>query len=81
MKARVERSLRRVDRERMNVKLSRGGIREIEFVVQVLQLIHAGKDPRVLERNTLRALDRLCKGAYLTAADRDVLAHVYQFPR
>ena len=81
MKAGVERSLRRVDRERMNVKLSRGGIREIEFVVQVLQLIHAGKDPRVLERNTLRALDRLCEGAYLTAADRDVLAHAYQFLR
>ncbi len=81
MKARVERSLRWADRERMNVKLSRGGIREVEFIAQVLQLIHAGKDPRVLERNTLRALDRLCEGAYLTAADRDVLAHAYQFLR
>ncbi len=55
MKARVARSLRRVDRERMNVKLSLRGICEIEFVAQVLQLIHAGKDPRVLERNTLWA--------------------------
>ena len=81
MKARVTRSLRRVDRERMNVKLSRGCICEIEFVAQVLQLIYAGKDPRVLERNTLRALDRLSEGTYLTAADRDVLAHAYQFPR
>ena len=69
----------RVDRERMNVKLSRSGIREIEFVAQVLQLIHAGKDPRVLERIKLRVLDRLCEGAYSTVADRDVLARAYQF--
>ena len=81
MKARVERSLRQADRERMNVKLSRGGIREVEFVTQVLQLIHAGKDPRVLGRNTLQALDRLVEGSYLTASDRDTLSSAYRFLR
>ena len=81
LKARIERSLHRADRERMNVKLGRGGIREVEFVTQVLQLIHAGKDPRVLGRNTLDTLDRLVEGAYLTASDRDALASAYRFLR
>ena len=81
LKARIERSLHRADRERMNVKLGRGGIREIEFVTQVLQLIHAGKDPRVLERNTLAALDRLVESACLTASDRSALASAYRFLR
>ena len=81
LKMRIERSLHRTDRERLNVKLGRGGIREIEFVTQVLQLIHAGKDPRVLGRNTLDVLDRLVEGAYLVAADRDALAAAYRFLR
>ncbi len=81
LKTRIERSLRRADRERLNVKLGRGGIREVEFVTQVLQLIHAGKDPRVLGRNTLDALDRLVEGAYLIASDRDALAAAYRFLR
>ncbi len=81
LKMRIERSLHRADRNRLNVKLGRGGIREIEFVTQVLQLIHAGKDPRVLGRNTLEVLDRLVEGTYLTVADRDTLAEAYRFLR
>jgi glutamate-ammonia-ligase adenylyltransferase len=81
MKARIERSLRVSERGNRNVKLGRGGIREIEFIAQALQLIHAGKDPRVRERSTLPALDRLVEGRYLTAADRDVLRDAYRFLR
>ncbi|TMA60545.1 MAG: bifunctional [glutamate--ammonia ligase]-adenylyl-L-tyrosine phosphorylase/[glutamate--ammonia-ligase] adenylyltransferase, partial [Deltaproteobacteria bacterium] len=81
MKARVERALRSAERRSLNVKLGRGGIREIEFVTQALQLIHAGKDPRVRERSTLPALDRLTEGHYLTAADRDTLRDAYRFLR
>jgi len=81
MKARVERSLRGADRDTLNVKLGRGGIREIEFITQALQLIHTGKDPRVRERNTLSALDRLVAGKYLAAADRDTLRDAYRFLR
>jgi len=81
MKARVERSLRAPERSGGNVKLGRGGIREIEFVVQALQLIHAGKDPRVRERTTLPALDRLVECRYLAAADRDILREAYLFLR
>lgn len=81
MKARIERELHKSERGQRNVKLSRGGIREIEFVTQVLQLIHAGKDPHVRERKTLRALDRLVEGHYLSAADRDTLQTAYRFLR
>ncbi|MBI3300771.1 MAG: bifunctional [glutamate--ammonia ligase]-adenylyl-L-tyrosine phosphorylase/[glutamate--ammonia-ligase] adenylyltransferase, partial [Deltaproteobacteria bacterium] len=81
MKARVERALRGAEHGALNVKLGRGGIREIEFVTQALQLIHAGKDPRVRERSTLPALDRLVEGKYLAAADRDTLRDAYCFLR
>src|SRR5262245_54073515 len=81
MKARVERSVRGPGRGELNVKLGRGGIREVEFVAQALQLIHAGKDPHVRERSTLPALDRLVEGKYLAAADRDALREAYCFLR
>ena len=81
MKARVERGLRGGDRAALNVKLGRGGIREVEFVAQTLQLIHAGKDPHVRHRSTLPALDRLVEGKYMSATDRDILRNAYQFLR
>ena len=81
MKARIERELNKSERGERNVKLSRGGIREIEFVTQVLQLIHAGKDPHVRELKTLHALNRLVEGNYLSAADRDTLQIAYRFLR
>lgn len=81
MKARVERSLRAPERNGMNVKLGRGGIREVEFVAQALQLIHAGKESRVRDRMTLPTLDRLVDCRYLAAADRDALRDAYRFLR
>jgi [glutamine synthetase] adenylyltransferase / [glutamine synthetase]-adenylyl-L-tyrosine phosphorylase len=81
MKTRVERTLRGDTRGGFNVKLGRGGIREVEFVAQALQLIHAGKDPHVRMRSTLPGLDRLVEGKYLAAADRDTLQTAYRFLR
>lgn len=81
MKTRVERTLRSDARGGFNVKLGRGGIREVEFVAQALQLIHAGKDPHVRTRSTLLGLDRLVEGRYLAAADRDILQPAYRFLR
>ena len=42
-----------------DVKLGTGGIRDVELVAQLLQLLHAGKRPELRERNTLRALHKL----------------------
>ncbi len=81
MKARIERELRRTAPGEQNVKLGPGGIREIEFVTQGLQLIHAGKDSHVRQRTTPHALNCLVEGNYLAANDRDTLQVAYRFLR
>jgi len=81
MKAKVERALAAGPDKGTNVKLGRGGIREVEFVVQSLQLIHAGKDERIRERNSLAALARLVETRYLAAEESTRLAEAYRFLR
>ena len=52
--------------ERANdVKLSRGGIREIEFIVQLLLVVRGGQFPEIRTRSTLKALDKLAAGESL----------------
>ena len=68
MKAQIDRSLRGKDAGRRNVKLGRGGIREVEFLVQALQLLYGGDDPWLRERNSLRAIFRLTERGYLPPA-------------
>jgi glutamate-ammonia-ligase adenylyltransferase len=76
MKAEIDRALddRGQGLER-NVKLGRGGIREIEFLVQALQLLYGGDDPWLRERNTLKALFRLTERGYLAPALGRTLSH------
>lgn len=64
-----------------DVKLGSGGIREIEFLVQATQLIYAGKERYIRERNTLRTLQRLNKKGLLSNDDNEVLAASYRFLR
>ncbi|HET7344139.1 MAG TPA: glutamate-ammonia-ligase adenylyltransferase, partial [Methylomirabilota bacterium] len=60
MKRGIDRELgRRGESPGANVKLGRGGIREVEFIVQALQLLYGGDDPWLRERNSLKALFRL----------------------
>jgi glutamate-ammonia-ligase adenylyltransferase len=66
MKRQIDRSLRAKGAERRNVKLGVGGIREVEFLVQALQLLYAGDDPWLRERNSLRAIFRLTERGYLS---------------
>jgi glutamate-ammonia-ligase adenylyltransferase len=68
MKRAIDRSLRGKDAERRNVKLGRGGIREVEFLVQALQLLYGGDDPWLREKNSLRAIFRLTERGYLPPA-------------
>ncbi len=81
MKAKVARALAAGPEKGINVKLGRGGIREVEFVIQNLQLIHAGKDERIRERNSLTALGRLVEARYLPADESTRLADAYRFLR
>ena len=79
LKARAEREAGR--RGGLDLKLGPGGIREVEFFVQALQLLHGGKDGNLRERGTLRALDRLLYAGLISSRDRDELADGYLFLR
>jgi len=68
--------------ERANdVKLSRGGIREIEFIVQLLQVVRGGQFPELRTRPTLDALQRVAAAGLMPQATADALAEAYTFLR
>ena len=64
-----------------NVKLGRGGIREVEFFAQTQQLIAGGRNPNLRDRDTLTTLDRLAQDRWIEAAARDDLKAAYVFLR
>jgi glutamate-ammonia-ligase adenylyltransferase len=64
-----------------DVKLGRGGIREIEFIVQLLQVVRGGRMPQIRERATLPALERLVKHGLLQSEAAERLASSYRFLR
>ena len=67
--------------EGFDVKLGEGGIREIEFFVQALQLLHAGKNPVLRERSTRGALERLFFAGLVSEVERRALADAYDLLR
>ena len=64
-----------------NVKLGEGGIREIEFLVQTLQMVWAGRDPTLRVKPTLAAMVRLVETGYLEEVARLQLEESYRFLR
>lgn len=64
-----------------NVKLGRGGIREIEFFVQTQQLIAGGRMPALRSRVTEETLSELTKAKWIDAETRDELTEAYWFLR
>jgi glutamate-ammonia-ligase adenylyltransferase len=86
MKRRVEENAVRVARKSKaseidDVKLGPGGIRDIEFSVQLLQLVHGGSDPAVRATATLGALKALVEGGYVADEDGAGLAVAYRWHR
>ncbi|MDT5293755.1 MAG: [glutamine synthetase] adenylyltransferase / [glutamine synthetase]-adenylyl-L-tyrosine [Acidobacteriota bacterium] len=69
------------DASGFNVKLGRGGIREIEFVAQALQLAHGGRDPWLLAPHTLISLGRVADRGLITERERSALSDAYGFLR
>ncbi|WP_055481799.1 bifunctional [glutamine synthetase] adenylyltransferase/[glutamine synthetase]-adenylyl-L-tyrosine phosphorylase [Sphaerimonospora mesophila] len=63
------------------IKLGPGGLRDIEFAVQLLQLVHGRADPRLRRRATLPALAALSEGGYVGRDDARALAEAYTFLR
>jgi glutamate-ammonia-ligase adenylyltransferase len=83
MRRRVESTLRAdigpaADRE---VKLGPGGLRDVEFAVQLLQLVHGRADDTVRSGTTLVALDQLAAGGYVGREDARHLAEAYRWLR
>lgn len=64
-----------------DVKLGRGGIRELEFVAQTFQIIRGGREPRLRSKSTLQTLQTLSALGVLPAATCERLATAYVFLR
>jgi glutamate-ammonia-ligase adenylyltransferase len=80
-KARIEDQVRFLGKEAVEVKRGRGGIRDVEFAVQLLQLVHGRRYERLREPNTLRALAALADEGFVARADAEALAGSYRFLR
>ncbi len=80
LKAQIEREVARREMHD-NIKLGPGGIREIEFIAQVFQLIRGGKDRELQVRPTLQVLALLARKGLLPQADVDELSAAYIFLR
>ncbi len=63
------------------LKLGRGGLRDVEFAVQLLQLVHGRSDEKVRSGNTLVALEYLTRHGYVGRTDGATLADAYRFLR
>ncbi|SEA76923.1 glutamate-ammonia-ligase adenylyltransferase [Desulfuromusa kysingii] len=81
MKQKINTSLNRTEEGEFNLKLGRGGIREIEFFIQTQQLVNAGTRPALQHRNSLQMLQLLHDEELISAEDRQALSHAYQFLR
>ncbi|MPZ60886.1 MAG: bifunctional [glutamine synthetase] adenylyltransferase/[glutamine synthetase]-adenylyl-L-tyrosine phosphorylase [Propionibacteriales bacterium] len=80
MRRRVVDHIRAGEAERQ-IKLGPGGLRDVEFAVQLLQLVHGRADESLRSGNTLRALDALTRGGYVGREDGAALAEAYRFLR
>ena len=81
MKMRIENELLNANEKERNIKLGYGGIREIEFFTQALQLVNGGYEPRIRGPSTLRALAQLARYKFIPAQDKDKLSDAYRFLR
>jgi glutamate-ammonia-ligase adenylyltransferase len=80
MRRKVVAHIRPVEADR-ELKLGRGGLRDVEFAVQLLQLVHGRADPSLREASTLPALDALRDGGYVGRADAFELGDAYRWLR
>lgn len=80
MRKRVEQHIDTKIGER-ELKLSSGGLRDVEFAVQLLQLVHGRSDSNVRSSNTLQALSQLANSGYVGREDGATFSECYEFLR
>jgi glutamate-ammonia-ligase adenylyltransferase len=81
LKARAEAEVQRQGAAEREVKRGPGGIRDIEFAVQTLQLVHGRSDPELRSPTTLTALAELDHAGYVAHEDAEGMAGAYRFLR
>jgi glutamate-ammonia-ligase adenylyltransferase len=80
MRRRVEQHVPVAEADRQ-LKLGRGGLRDVEFAVQLLQLVHGRSDPSLRSATTLEGLSSLAKGGYVGREDALGLSEAYRLLR
>ncbi|MDE0404296.1 MAG: hypothetical protein OXI53_03190 [Nitrospira sp.] len=81
LRSQIHRRVEMKKEHERNVKLSPGGIRDIEFIVQTLQLLHVARHPQLFESNTITGLQQLQALNLLQDADGKFLEEAYLFLR
>jgi [glutamine synthetase] adenylyltransferase / [glutamine synthetase]-adenylyl-L-tyrosine phosphorylase len=81
LKRRIEQRTVTAGTAEVEVKTGTGGIRDVEFVVQFLQLLHGGEYPDVRHATTLQAITRLEQVGCLSAEERHIMDDTYRFLR
>lgn len=81
MKARAEEEVNKRGLAEREIKRGKGGLRDIEFAVQLLQLVHGRHDPGIRSPNTLEALDQLGGAGYVDTSQVRTLDAAYRFLR
>ena len=81
LKQQIEASITAKGTETRNIKLKRGGIRDIEFVLQAFQLLNGGRIPELQIPNTMEALQALYDFKLLSSNEFTTLSEAYQFYR
>jgi glutamate-ammonia-ligase adenylyltransferase len=72
---------KRLPNSELDIKMTRGGIRDIEFLVQCLQRLHGGRDRSVRHGGTIRALSRLFEQDLISTTEHSRLMGAYEFLR
>ncbi len=81
LRTQIHQKVKRKGEDDRNVKLSPGGIRDIEFIVQTLQLLSVRDEPQLLESNTLKSLKLLVATKHLLPEQAEQLQGAYLFLR
>ncbi len=77
LKRKIERQAREAGNDRLNIRHGTGGIRDIEFVIEFLQLLNGASEPSIRVPNTLQAIEALERAGCLTMQERSTLSENY----
>lgn len=80
MRRRVEKESAKT-RDDRRIKLGPGGLRDVEFTVQLLQLVHGRSDTHLRSAATLEALNELIDGGYIGRSAGQAMSRCYRFER